>query len=215
VPHVLSVNVAVVSTGAWTGRLGRTGIDKRPVTGPVGLTWDGVAGDTVCDRKFHGGSDRAVYAFSADEYAHWAGAVGRELTPGSFGENVTIGGLDINACRLGERWAIGSAELEISAPRIACRVFAGFWDIPDLVRQFTEHGQPGAYLRVVGEGQIEAGKRVKVLSRPRGQLTVGEAFRALTTEPDLLPRLARAVEYLPTDLRVRSERRLARRTSRV
>ena len=212
--RIVSVNLATVRTDAWTGSMGRTGIDKRPADGPVHIGYGGVSGDTVCDRRHHGGLDRAVYAFAAEDYGWWRDRVPRPLPPGSFGENLTTEGVDINDARIGDRWAVGSALLEITAPRIACRVFAGFWDVPDLVRRFTERGRPGAYLRVVREGAVRAGDEVRVVARSR-MLTVGEAFRAMTTDPSLLPRLARAAEHLPTDVRVKTDRRLARRSAPV
>jgi MOSC domain-containing protein YiiM len=213
-PVLAAVSVATVQTGEWSGSIGRTGIDKRPVSGPVQVSWDGVGGDTVCDRKHHGGLDRAVYAFAVGDYTYWEKRLGRPLPPGSFGENLTIASMNINAARLGDRWAIGGAILEISAPRTACRVFARFWEVPDLVKQFTQRGRPGAYLRVVEEGEVTAGDRVRVVSRTN-KITVGDAFRAMTTDPSLLPWLLEAVEYLPTDVRVRTDRRLGRLPART
>ena len=209
-PHIASVNVAATArTGDWTGTVGRSGIDKRPVTGPVHVNWDGLADDTICDRKHHGGLDRAVYAFASDDYSYWEENLQRALPPGSFGENLTTAGIDLNSARLGEQWAVGTAVLEIAAPRIACRVFAGYWDVPDLIRHFTERGRPGAYLRVIVEGEITVSDDIRALRQP-DMITVGDAFRAMTADPALLPRLAEAAEYLPTDIRVKTDRRLAR-----
>jgi MOSC domain-containing protein YiiM len=213
-PDVQSVNVAMVSTGSWTGNLGRSGIDKRPVGGRTRVRAGGIDGDTVCDRKHHGGLDRAVYAFAAADYAYWEQRLGRAFAPGSFGENLTVVGVDINAARLGDQWSIGTALLEITAPRTACRVFGGFLDVSDMVRQFTQHGRPGAYLRVLTEGDVGPGDELRVV-RQTDMMTVGDAFRAMTTDPSLLPRLAEAVEFLPTDVRVRTDRRLARRPARA
>jgi MOSC domain-containing protein YiiM len=213
-PYIASVNVAAIAkTGDWTGTVGRTGIDKRPVTDSVHVNWDGLADDIVCDRKHHGGLDRAVYAFASGDYLYWEEELQRALPPGSFVENLTIADIDLNSARLGERWAIGTAVLEISAPRIACRVFAGFWGVPDLVRHFTERGRPGAYLRVVVEGDIKVNDRIHVVERPN-MISVGDAFRAMMVDPSLLPQLAEAAEYLPTDIRVKNDRRLSKSPAR-
>ncbi|WP_374615562.1 MOSC domain-containing protein, partial [Frankia sp. AgKG'84/4] len=206
---VRAVNLAVLRTGEWTGRMGRTGIDKRPVAGPVRVGATGLRGDTVCDRRHHGGTDRAGYAFAEEDVAWWEETTGRRLPPGSFGENLTTSGLDVTGARLGERWAIGSVVFEVSAPRVPCRVFAAFWDVPDLIGRFIRRGQPGAYLRVLTEGEVAAGDPVTIVHRPDHDITVGHALRALTTEPHLLPDLAAALGVLPEDVRATVTRRTA------
>lgn len=205
---VESVNVAVVRTGAWTGRMGRTGIDKRPVTGPVRVNRHGVAGDTICDTGAHGGPYRAAYACAVEDLLWWSAELGRQLRPGCFGENLTTSGLDIHDALVGEHWAIGTAVFEVTYPRLPCRVLAGFWDVQDLVRRFTERGRPGGYLRVLGEGEVRAGDQVTVVHRPEHDVTLGEAFAALTAKPDLLPRLAAVLPQLPPEVRVKVRRRV-------
>jgi MOSC domain-containing protein YiiM len=205
---LLAANVAVLRTEAWTGRLGRTGIDKRPVDGPVRAGFTGMAGDTVCDTKHHGGADRAAYAYAHEDLRWWSTELGRPLSPGMFGENLTTSGLAVTGALLGERWAIGGAVFEVSGPRTPCRVFAGFWDVPDLVRRFTERGRPGAYLRVVTEGDVAAGDPIQVVHRPDHGVTVGRAFRALTTRPDLLVDVAEVAYLLPADTQLAVRRRL-------
>ncbi len=207
--QLLSVNVATVRTDAWAGRMGRTGIDKRPAAGPLRATRDGLTGDTICDQRYHGGHDRALYAFAADDYDWWREQLGRSIPWGSFGENLTIADLNVTSARIGDRWALGSAVVEVTAPRIPCRVFAGFWDLSDLIRRFTERGRPGAYLRVIEEGAVAAGDEVRVIRSTR-MLTIGESSRAMTSEPDLLGRLAEAAGFLPADIRGKLERRSAR-----
>ena len=207
--RVVSVNLAVVRTGDWTGDMGRSGIDKRPTPGRVKAGRLGIAGDTVVDTRHHGGVDQAVYAYAREDAAWWQTELGREVTPGNFGENLTTEGLDLADAVIGERWSVGDVEFEASAPRIPCRVFAGFWDVPDLIKRFTARGRPGAYLRVLREGELGAGDPVEVIHRPEHGVTIGEVFRALTTEPDLLPRLLEAPE-LPEDARDVARRRLRR-----
>jgi len=191
------------------GTLGRTGIDKRPVAGPVRLNPLGVDGDEIADLKHHGGHDQAVYAFAREDYAHWEAELGRPLAAGSFGENLTTVGLDVQNARIGERWRVGETLLEVTGVRIPCSVFAGFVDEPQWVRRFTEHGVPGAYLRVIEPGTVAAGDPVTVVEVPDHDLTVGYAFRAGTTQPDLLPALA-AEPRLGRALRKRIDKYLAR-----
>ncbi|GAA0729467.1 MOSC domain-containing protein [Dactylosporangium roseum] len=200
--YLLSVNVG---TPAPTGHssVPVTSIDKRPVAGPVeismpgprGSAATGVAGDTVCDLAHHGGPDQAVYAYAREDLDWWAGELGRELAGGIFGENLTTSGLDVTGALIGERWRIGDdVVLEVSAPRIPCRTFAGWLEEPAWVKRFTARGASGAYLRVVHPGRIRAGDEVRVIHSPAHDVTIGEAFRALTIESGLLPRLLAAAE---------------------
>ena len=176
---VLSVNIAKrIHTGEWTGSEGRTGIDKEPVRGPVEFKDNCVAGDSVIDRKAHGGYDKAVYAYSIEDAKWWEGVIGRELRNGSFGENLTVQGIELNSSLIGERWSVGSCILEVSEPRIPCRVFAGFWDRPTLIKEFTDARRSGTYLRIIEEGKVSAGDEIKVISKPSHKITVLDIFEA-------------------------------------
>lgn len=205
--RLISVNVAVVQTGPWTGRMGRTGIDKRPSETPVMAGAVGLDGDTVVDTRYHGGADRAAYAYALEDAAWWSEILGRAVTPGAFGENLTTEGINITSALIGEQWRIGEAVFEVSGPRIPCRVFSNFWGVPNLIQQFVHATRPGAYLRVLTEGRIRAGDDIGVLQKPKHDITVGETFRALTLEPAMLPRLRGATE-LPREVMDRVLRRL-------
>jgi MOSC domain-containing protein YiiM len=205
-PSVISVNVGKPLRATWAAGKGVTGIDKRPVAGPVALHELGVEGDHVLDTSGHGGIDQAVYAYAWEDTAWWAAELGRTLDPGNVGENLTTAGIDLTESVIGSRWAVGSAVLEVSRPRIPCRVFAGFWDVPDLIKRFTAHAHPGTYLRVLTPGTVAAGDPIEILHRPSHGVTIGVVFRALTLEPELLPRLLEASQ-LPQALRDKAARR--------
>src|SRR5687767_14508761 len=114
--RLLSVQVGRVQKRDWAGRLGRTAIDKRSVAGRVAVNWDGLAGDEQADTKFHGGRDKAVYAYSRADAAFWARELARDVPAGAFGENLTVADLDVTGAVVGEHWAIGSALLEVRQP---------------------------------------------------------------------------------------------------
>jgi MOSC domain-containing protein YiiM len=181
----------------------KTGIDKRPADGPVRATRLGLIGDSILDTANHGGVNQALYAYAAEDADWWAAHLGadltRELTPGSFGENLTTRGIDVTNAIIGELWRIGSAVLQVSVPRIPCSTFAGFWNVDKLVKRFTEAGRPGAYLRVLTEGEVTSGDPITVLDRPGHRLTLGETFRALTGDRSLATKLLTAPE-LPEDV---------------
>jgi len=176
---VLSINVtAIVHEGGWTGDKGRTGIDKRSVATLVKLVNDAVEGDLVADRKNHGGYDQAVYAYSREDAEWWESELGISIAYGRFGENLTTQGIEVSGAVIGERWHIGSAILEVAQPRTPCRVFAGFWDRPNLIKEFTEAGRSGAYLRIIQEGQVRSGDGIVIEERPRHGIKVSDLFAA-------------------------------------
>lgn len=207
-PTLVAVNLAVVREDVRPpdrdGVIRPTGIDKRSFAGEVWLGEHGVAGDSVCDRRVHGGPDQAVYAYDAADTAWWqqelAAELPFELAPGSFGENLTTVGLPVSQAVIGERWQVGGAVLEVSRPRIPCATFAAFWQVDKLVKRFTAAVRPGAYLRVLVAGGVRAGQPIRVLSRPDHGLTIADTFRAMTGERSLAPRLLAAPE-LPAAIR--------------
>ena len=198
-----SVNLARVITPGWKRNVGRSGIDKRPVDGPVRTGADVLVGDSICDTANHGGPDQAVYAYAREDAAWWAETLGRDLAAGSFGENFSTSGVDVTHAVIGELWAIGSAVFEVSCPRLPCVTLAGFWDVPDLVKRFTVLGRPGAYLRIRQPGEVYAGDAITVHDRPAHGVTIVETFRALTGDHSLAARMLEAPQ-LPTEIHERA-----------
>ncbi|WP_327354037.1 MOSC domain-containing protein [Streptomyces sp. NBC_01304] len=188
---------------------GGTGIDKQPTDSPVlvtapgpkGVGASGLAGDTVADLRFHGGPDQAVYAYAREDLDRWETELGRPLADGVFGENLTTRGLDVNGAKIGERWRIGpDLVLEVTSGRIPCRTFAGHLGEQGWIKRFTQAAVPGAYLRVIEPGEIRAGDPIEIVHRPDHEVTLSFAFRAGTTERELLPRVLAAGETLHVDL---------------
>ena len=195
-------------------RPGRSGIDKKPVSGRVAVGALGLDGDVQVNRKYHGGEGQALYAYAQEDADFWIAELGRALPPGRFGENLRTTGLDLTGALLGERWLVGTALLEVTAPRIPCANFARFWNEPQLVTRFTAHGASGVYLRVRRTGELGAGDDVTVVFRPDHAVTVGLAFRALTTQKHRLPQLAPAVAHLPDTIRPKIAARIEARAVR-
>lgn len=190
--RLLSVNVGRIRSAPYGNPgTGKTAIDKRPVAARVGVHALGMAGDHQ-DHPEHGGVDKALYAYAREDALWWEAELGRPLRAGAFGENLTTEGLNITGAEIGERWRIGTVILEVSEPRIPCQVFAGFWDVPDLVKRFTARGRPGAYLRVVTKGEMAAGDPIEIVERPSHGVTLGDTFQARTGRRDLVPRLLEA-----------------------
>ncbi|MFD5077595.1 MOSC domain-containing protein [Streptomyces sp. NPDC058371] len=208
---LLSLNVGRARAVDFTDQPeGLTGIDKRPVDGPVrvsapgskGLGAGGLAGDAVCDLRHHGGDHQAVYAVAREDLDEWERELERPLANGIFGENLTTEGLDVSGARIGERWAIGDeVVLEVTSGRIPCRTFQEHLGEKGWVKRFTRRGAPGAYLRVIRPGEIRAGDPIRILHRPDHEVTVALQFRAVTLERALLPRLLAAGDALHPEAR--------------
>ncbi|MGH3448109.1 MAG: MOSC domain-containing protein [Nocardioidaceae bacterium] len=214
-PRVLSVNIAQPVDAEWAGNLKRTAIQKRHFADPVRVEPLGIEGDQVADTKNHGGIHQAVYAFAREDLDWWAEQLDGPINDGQFGENLTTEGIDVNEARIGERWQIGTVELEVAQVRIPCSVFKGWmgvsgYDDTAWVKRFTAEGRPGPYLRVVQPGTLTAGDELIVVHRPDHEVTVSMMFRALTTERELLPRLLEVGETLAPWPLATAERYLAR-----
>jgi MOSC domain-containing protein YiiM len=207
--HLKSVNIGKATPTEHSERP-VTGIDKRPVDGPVGLAapaeGSGVAGDTICDVRHHGGPDQAVYAYAWEDLLGWSDEIAAEVRPGVFGENLTTVGVEVTGAVIGERWKVGTALLEVSVPRIPCRTFAGWLGERGWIKRFTREARPGAYLRVLEPGEVRAGDAVEIVHRPDHEVDIGTVFRALTGEPELLPKLVDVAE-LPDEVRDRARKR--------
>jgi MOSC domain-containing protein YiiM len=208
--RVESVNVAVVRDDLPT-RTAFTGIDKRPVDGPVQVDRGGVAGDSIADLDDHGGPDQAVYAYAVEDLAFWAAELGRAVGPGNVGENLTVSGIDCTGAVLGERWQVGDAVLRVRAARTPCRTFAAFIEVPDMIKRFIAAARPGAYLAVEQPAVIRAGDPVRVLSRPEHGVTVADLAAAMTVDRDRFDLVLRARDDLGERPRAWVERMLARR----
>jgi MOSC domain-containing protein YiiM len=178
--HVVSVNVGQPAVIAWGGHAYRSAIVKLPIDGPVAVREVGLDGDAQADRRVHGGPEQAVYAYAAEDLAWWSAELGRDLEAGIFGENLTLAGVDVTNARRGARWEIGSVLLEVTNPRIPCVKLATRMQDARFVRCFAEAGRPGAYLRVIREGTLQAGDAV-VLDGIGDGPSVAETARLILT----------------------------------
>ena len=204
--RVLSINItSVVHQGEWTGSEGRTGIDKRSVGGPIEFKNNGVAGDRIIDTNVHGGYDQAVYAYALEDAQWWEKEIGEKISAGRFGENLTTEGIDVNAALVGEKWKIGTVILEVSQPRIPCRVFAGFWKRATLIKDFTQAGRPGAYLRIIQEGTAQAGDSIEVIYKPDHSISISDLFSAKSGERSKINEI-KVVPQLSTEFKEWSEK---------
>jgi MOSC domain-containing protein YiiM len=197
---VQSLNVGTPRLVPANGHSVLTAIWKHPVDGPVALRGVNLRGDDQADRTVHGGPDKAVYSYALEDTEWWEAQLDRPLGPGAFGENLTVTGLPVSEAVIGEQWAIGTALLEVAQPRLPCFKLGLRMGDPRFLKRFAHANRPGAYHRVLREGEIAAGDRIEVVSRPGHGVTNAVVFRALLGEHELLT-AALAAPELPVDLR--------------
>jgi MOSC domain-containing protein YiiM len=188
VGKVLSVNVGSVRQFQYDGHPAKSAIWKSPAVGQIAAKGVNLAGDDQADRQAHGGPDKALYAYAIEDARWWEQEIGRALAHGEFGENLTTEGIDVNDALIGERWQIGTTVLEVSEPRIPCWRLGVRMNDKRFPRRFTEALRPGAYLRIVAEGDVGAGDEIRV-SRPDHALTVRDVFRIYTRDHAEVERL--------------------------
>lgn len=154
-----------------------TGIFKFPTDQPVRVTKLGLEGDVIVSKRHHGGPDQAVYVYGGADYAWWANELGREISPGTFGENLTISELEGARFNVGDYIHIGEVTLQVTAPRIPCKTFATRMDDPLWVKKFRHAERPGLYCRVLKEGFVQAGDAVSVERFTGETVSILDMFR--------------------------------------
>jgi MOSC domain-containing protein YiiM len=170
--EVLSVNVGQPREFELKGKIQRSAIWKYPVTGRLAVKGVNIAGDDQADRKVHGGSDKSIYAYAREDYLFWEDRLGVPLDPGTFGDNLTVVGLDINESLVGEQWRIGTATLEVTQPRLPCFKLGFRMGDAKFPNAFSTAARWGTYLTIVEEGEIGAGDLIQVISRPDHNVSV-------------------------------------------
>jgi len=156
---------------------GKTGIYKLPTTDAVRVGVGGIGNDVICDLDNHGGADQAVYVYGQPDYEWWSSELGRELAPGTFGENLTISGLESAGLSIGDLLQIGPVTLQVSAARIPCATLAARMGDPGFVKRFRHAERPGLYCRVLHEGVVRAGNEVRLEPYQGETITALEMFR--------------------------------------
>ncbi|MCE9533674.1 MAG: MOSC domain-containing protein [Planctomycetes bacterium] len=174
---LLSVNISAPKPAEWDARTVITGIFKEPVNGRVRVTPLTLEGDAQVDRRYHGGPNKAVYAYPFEHYAKWQEFLNTELSPGQFGENLTVTGmLEENVC-LGDVYQVGSAVLEVTQPRVPCFKLAMKMRMPSFPKWFLKSGRLGFYLRVLQEGEIGADDTIEKLREDGRHHTIHDVWQ--------------------------------------
>jgi MOSC domain-containing protein YiiM len=180
---LVSINIGLPQEVNWRGREVSTAIFKTPVQGRVALRKLNLEGDRQADLSVHGGPDKAVYCYPFEHYDYWKGELpGRELPPGSFGENLTTDGLLEGSVHVGDQFSIGSAEVIVTQPRLPCYKLGIKFQSDDMVKRFLVSGRTGFYLAVTREGEVGAGDEIKQGARDSNAVPIPEITRLYVTK---------------------------------
>ena len=189
---LLSVNVGAPRDAIWRGEVVRTGIFKSPVAGRVAMHGYNLDGDAQADLSVHGGADKAVYGYPSEHYSFWCEWLEKDALPwGAFGENLTTEGLLEGDVCIGDRFAVGTALLEVSQPRIPCHKLALRHERADLPKHFLASGRSGFYFRIARAGEVSAGDAIERVASDPQRLSVAEVqsfARAKGGDPALIRR---------------------------
>jgi MOSC domain-containing protein YiiM len=198
--RLISVNVGTPKAYDTGTRIVETAIWKLPVKGRVKVRGVNLDGDRQADLTVHGGPDKAVYAYAIEETRRWEEELGRPLGPGAFGENLTTAGVDVSGAVLGEHWRIGTTLLEVVQPRLPCFKLSLKMEDPTFLRTFARAGRPGAYLKIIEEGDLGSGDRVEVdlAGRPDHGVSVRLVSDAMLVDHSLIPRAKEAPQLIDT-----------------
>ena len=183
--RVISVNVGLPREVTWKGKTIMTGIFKEPVHQRVKVRSLNLDGDGQADLTVHGGVDKAVYAYPFEHYDYWREELPNiDLLWGAFGENLTIAGLLEQGVCIGDRFAIGTAEVMVTQPRMPCYKLGIKFGRTDIVKRFLASRRSGFYLSVITEGEVGTGDELKLIYRDDHQITVTDILRLYTRELD-------------------------------
>jgi len=184
---LLSVNVARPAAVSTHGQRVETSIFKKPVAGPVVVRALNLDGDEQSDLRVHGGTFKAAYAYSAQNIEHWKSYLRRDdLGPGSFGENLTVEGLSDSEIAVGDELEIGTARFVVTQPRVPCFKLGIALGMPEFPKVFHWAGRNGFYLRVLKEGQVEAGDEIRITGAREPRMTITELVQ-LSNAKELTP----------------------------
>ena len=172
-----NINIGQERTQQNGNKLETTGIYKLPTPEPVHISSLGIKEDFIASKKHHGGPDQAIYVYGTTDYDWWSTELGRDLYPGTFGENLDITELESSQFNIGDRLLIGSVILEITAPRIPCGTLAARMEDPQFVKRFRHAERPGFYCRVLQEGTVEMGNDIKIERYEKETVSVIQIFR--------------------------------------
>lgn len=177
---IVSTNLSKPKTVFWKGKPVQTGIFKEPVDVPIELGEHDVIGDSVIDRKYHGGKYQACYLYSADHYDFWKKEFPSTNMPyGMFGENITVEGLDEKDLFIGAKYQLGTAVVQVSQPREPCFKLGIRFGDQTVLKKMINSGYCGTYVKVLKPGKVRTGDSFELIENQTEGLSIAEVFNMI------------------------------------
>lgn len=174
---VKSVNIGKKRVVNYKGKIVETGIFKSPVNTPIFLGEEDVVNDAVIDRRYHGGIEKAVYAYSEQHYEYWKALYPNlDWNYGMFGENLTISNLEETAICVGSQYKLGEAIIEVTKPREPCSKLGIVFGTQKVVKQFWNSTKSGVYFKVLQTGNVSKGDVLILLKKAENTPSIADVY---------------------------------------
>lgn len=172
---IVSTNIGERKEINYRGKKVSTGIFKYPINFPIFLDTENVKDDAICDRKYHGGIQQAVYGYSLKHYDFWKPKFPNlDWQFGMFGENLTIDDLEETNIRVGDTFQVGETILEVTLQRDPCyKLGVRFNDIK-IVKHLWNTTFCGVYFKVIQTGYVKVGDEFQQLKSCKENPTIAD-----------------------------------------
>ena len=194
---IAGIYVGALSVLGPEGQL--TGIFKQPIAA-ARVTTEGITGDHQADRRVHGGPEKALHHYAADNYAMLAArypAIAALLVPGNLGENLSTRGWTEDNVHVGDEFRIGTARVQVSQPRSPCWKINHRFGVDGLSRQIADTGVVGWYYRVQVPGTIAVGDAFELIGREPDPVSIRAFWTIVTSDRPSAGDLARLQGIVP------------------
>jgi len=182
--ELLAISLAEPKQVEYDDRWISTGIYKEPVEGPVKVSAFGLEGDVQIDLKNHGGKDKAIYVYTAENYRFWERELEKTSLPfGQFGENFTVTRMPDETVHIGDIFQVGKIVVQVTQPRVPCFKLGIKMGDPSFVNVFLHSGRTGFYFRVLEEGEVHNGDTITLLHEDEERLNIRDAMLAIIKGP--------------------------------
>lgn len=157
-----------------------TGIYKRRVPGVVRVVKLGIVGDEHGDLRVHGGPEKAVHQYAAENYGRLAAAFPQcedLLVPGSLGENISSRQMTERSVYVGDVFRFGTAVLQVSQPRSPCWKINHRFGVERMSMFVAQARITGWYYRVLQPGKMQEGDEILLLERQTQRFSIEQFWQ--------------------------------------
>ena len=175
------------SQGEWL-----SSIYRDRVEGPIQIEMRGLVGDQAT-QPYHGSTECAICCHLLDHYRFWNAQYGMALEAGNVGENFALEHTAEDEVCIGDIYRVGTALVQVSAPRIPCANQARRIGRADWIKLTIQELRPGFYMRVLESGVVQAGDAFALAERLNPDATLVAFNRCWyhDFDPSLAERLGR------------------------